>query len=253
MSFHSNSPVKFQKDYPLQIRIFISFLILAILYSVFFSVILYLGMGFIPSLMIISVMMIMQWFFSDKIVLRSAGAKIVSREEYPNLHNTVEKLITIANLPKPKIAIVNSRVPNAFATGKGHNSSVVAVTTGLLNILDEDELEGVLGHELTHIKNRDVLVLTITSIFSMFASSMLNLGIYRAMYGGMMGGYYGGRDRNNNGLFFIIVIAVAAITWFVSFLLIRAISRYREFSADRGSAEITGKPRKLADALIKIS
>jgi heat shock protein HtpX len=196
-------------------------------------------------------MILLQWYFSDKIVLWSSGAKIVTREQYPELHDVIERIIARNNLPKPKIAVINTKMPNAFATGKGHKSSVVAVTTGLMDLLDTEELEGVLAHELTHIRNRDVLVLTLASLFSTVAWYLMQFGFYSGMgYGYGYG--YGGRDRNNAGGM-VVVIVVAIITWVVSFLIIRAISRYREFAADRGSAQMTGKPVKLANALMKIS
>jgi len=203
----------------------------------------YLGVGYIPLAMIASVMILAQWFFSDKIVLWSSGARIVSREEYPRLHEIVERLSTNNGLPKPKVAMVNSRVPNAFATGKSPKSSLVAVTTGLLDLLDDDELEAVLGHELTHVRSRDVLVLTLASIFSTVAWYLMQFGFY----GGLQA-----RNRNSAGSG-VIVLVVAIVTWIVSFLMIRAISRYREYSADRGGAIMTGKPDKLATALLKIS
>jgi heat shock protein HtpX len=143
-------------------------------------------------------------------------------------------------------------MPNAFATGRGKKSSVVAVTTGLLNILDTEELEGVIAHELTHIRNRDALVLTLASLFSTVAWYLMQFGFYGGLYGGGGYGYGNDRDRNGGGLMLIILL-VAMLTWVVSFLIIRAISRYREFAADRGSAQMTGKPVKLANALMKIS
>lgn len=191
-------------------------------------------------------MILLQWFFSDKIVLWSTGAKIVSKEEFPTLHNLIEKITLRNNLSKPKIAIIQNKIPNAFATGRGQKSSVVAVTTGILDLLNADELEGVLAHELTHVKNRDVLVITLASLFSTIAWQIMQFGYFGSFYGG---GY---RDRNN-GNAFIIIILVALITWLISFFIIRAISRYREYSADRGSAQMTGKPAKLASALLKIS
>lgn len=221
----------------------LSFVILGILYVVFLSLLNYLGVGYIPLAMIASVMILAQWFFSDKIVLWSSGARIVSREEYPRLHEIVERLSTNNGLPKPKVAMVNSRVPNAFATGKSPKSSLVAVTTGLLDLLDDDELEAVLGHELTHVRSRDVLVLTLASIFSTVAWYLMQFGFY----GGLQA-----RNRNSAGSG-VIVLVVAIVTWIVSFLMIRAISRYREYSADRGGAIMTGKPDKLATALLKIS
>jgi heat shock protein HtpX len=227
----------------------LSFGILALLYIVFLSALVYVGLDFISITVVASIMILLQWYFSDKIVLWSSGAKIVTRDQYPLLHDVVERIIARNNLPKPKIAVINTRMPNAFATGKGRSSSVIAVTTGLLDLLDTEELEGVLAHELTHIRNRDVLVLTLASLFSTVAWYLMQFGFY----GGMGYGYgYGGRDRNNAGGLAIVVI-VAMLTWVVSFLIIRAISRYREFAADRGSAQMTGKPAKLANALMKIS
>jgi heat shock protein HtpX len=228
----------------------LSFTILALLYIVFLSALAYVGVDFISITIVASVMIVLQWYFSDKIVLWSSGAKIVTRDQYPRLHDVIERIIARNNLPKPKIAVINTRMPNAFATGKGKRSSVVAVTTGLLDLLDTEELEGVIAHELTHIRNRDVLVLTLASLFSTVAWYLMQFGFYS---GGMGYGYgYGGRDRNNAGGLAIVVI-VATLTWIISFLVIRAISRYREFAADRGSAQMTGKPVKLANALMKIS
>jgi heat shock protein HtpX len=227
----------------------LSFAILALLYLVFLSALVYVGLDFVTITIIASIMILAQWYFSDKIVLWSSGAKKVTREEFPELHDIIERVIARNSLPKPKIAVINTNMPNAFATGKGPRSSVVVVTTGLMDLLDTEELEGVLAHELTHIRNRDVLVLTLVSLFSTVAWYLMQFGFY----GGMGYGYGGGRDRNNNGGALIIVIVVAMLTWVISFLIIRAISRYREFAADRGSAQMTGKPVKLANALMKIS
>ena len=229
----------------------LSFAILGLLYIVFLSVLAYIGLGFLPIAIIALIMIMAQWYFSDKIVMWSAGAKVVTREQFPELHNLVERIVARNNLPKPKIAVINTRMPNAFATGKGPKSSVVAVTTGLMDTLNIEELEGVIAHELTHIRNRDVLVLTLASLFSTVAWYLMQFGFYGGLYGGGMG--YGGNRNNNSAGAMIIVIAVALLTWVVSFLIIRAISRYREFSADRGSAQMTGKPIELANALMKIS
>jgi heat shock protein HtpX len=234
---------KWKEDSGLRARMGLSFVILGILYVVFLSILNYLGVGYIPLAIIASVMILAQWYFSDKIVLWSSGARIVSREEYPRLHEIVERLSTNNGLPKPKVAMVNSNVPNAFATGKSPKSSLVAVTIGLLDLLDDDELEAVLGHELTHVRSRDVLVLTLASIFSTVAWYLMQFGFY----GGLQA-----RNRNSAGSG-AIVLLVAIVTWLVSFLMIRAISRYREYSADRGGAIMTGKPDKLATALLKIS
>src|ERR687883_1569254 len=239
-----------RRDTGLTVRMILSFAILALLYVVFLSVLVYIGFDIIAITIIASLLLLAQWYFSDKIVLWSSGAKVVTRDQFPKLHDMVERIVARNSLPKPKIAVINTKMPNAFATGKGKRSSVVAVTTGLLDLLDTEELEGVLAHELTHIRNRDVLVLTLASLFSTVAWYLMQFGFYS---GGMGYGYgYGGRDRNNAGGLAIVVI-VAMLTWIISFLVIRAISRYREFAADRGSAQMTGKPAKLANALIKIS
>ncbi|MFZ0510107.1 MAG: zinc metalloprotease HtpX [Candidatus Nitrosopolaris sp.] len=251
MSSISKIPAWQKRDTGLTIRMVFSFAILTLLYLVFLSVLAYLGIGFIPIVIIASAMILAQWYFSDKIVLWSSGAKIVSREQYPQLHELIERIVARNNLSKPRIAVIDKNMPNAFATGRGHKSSVVAVTTGLLHILDTEELEGVVAHELTHIRNRDALVLTLASLFSTVAWYLMQFGFYGGLYGG--GGFgNGGRDRNSGGVM-IIILLVAMLTWVISFLIIRAISRYREFAADRGSAQMTGKPVKLANALMKIS
>lgn len=234
---------RWKGDSGLRARMVLSFVILGILYVIFLSLLHYLGVGYIPLALIASVMILAQWYLSDKIVLWSSGAKIISREEYPKLHEIVERLSSNNGLPKPKVAMVNSNVPNAFATGRSPKSSLVAVTTGLLELLDDDELEAVIGHELTHVRSRDVLVLTLASVFSTVAWYLMQFGIY----GGLQT-----RNRNSAGSG-VIVLLVAIVTWVVSFLIIRAISRYREYSADRGGAIMTGKPDKLATALLKIS
>ena len=249
MSISRNPPWQ-RRDTGLTARMILSFAILAFLYIIFLSILAYVGLDFISITVIASVMILAQWYFSDKIVLWSSGAKVVTREQFPKLHDIIERIVARNNLPKPKVAVINTNMPNAFATGKGPKSSVVAVTTGLIDLLDIEELEGVLAHELTHIRNRDVLVLTLASLFSTVAWYLMQFGFY----GGMGYGYgYGGRDRNNGAGAMIIVIIVAVLTWVISFLIIRAISRYREFAADRGSAQMTGKPVKLANALMKIS
>ena len=240
-----------KRDSGLVARMVLSFAILGLLYIVFLSVLAYIGLGFLPITIIALIMIIAQWYFSDKIVMWSAGAKVVTREQFPELHNLVERIVARNNLPMPRIAVINTRMPNAFATGKGPKSSVVAVTTGLMDTLNTEELEGVIAHELTHIRNRDVLVLTLASLFSTVAWYLMQFGFYGGLYGGGMG--YGGNRNNNSAGAMIIVIAVALLTWVVSFLIIRAISRYREFAADRGSAQMTGKPIELANALMKIS
>ncbi len=245
-----SKPAWQKRDTGLTIRMIFSFAILTLLYLIFLSVLSYLGIGYIPIIIIASAMILAQWYFSDKIVLWSSGAKLVSKEQEPELHELIERIVARNNLHKPRIAVIETNMPNAFATGRGQKSSVIAVTRGLLQILDTEELEGVIAHELTHIRNRDALVLTLASLFSTVAWYLMQFGFYGGMYGGGYGS--GGRDRNGGGIMLIILL-VAMLTWVISFLIIRAISRYREFAADRGSAQMTGKPVKLANALLKIS
>lgn len=235
-----------RRDTGLTARMILAFAILTVLYLVFLSVLVYVGVNFIAIAVIASLMVLAQYYFSDRIVLWSSGAKVVTREQFPKLHDLVERIVARNGMHKPRIAVINTRMPNAFATGKSQKSSLVAVTTGLMDLLDEEELEGVLAHELTHIRNRDVLVITLASLFSTIAWYLMHFG----MYGGMSGGY-GRRSDGAGGMALILLIAI--VTWFVSFLVIRAISRYREYAADRGAAQMTGKPVKLANALLKIS
>ena len=241
-----------RRDAGLTARMIVSFAVLTVLYIIFLSVLAYVGVSAIAIAAIAGVMILAQWYFSDRIVLWSTGAKIVSREQFPELHDLVERIVARNNLSKPRIAVINTRMPNAFATGKTPKSSIVAVTTGLMDQLDTEELEGVIAHELAHIKNRDVLILTLASIFSMIAWYLMRFGMYGAMFGGGGGGSYG-RRGNEGGAAMLLILLIAIITWIASFLIIRAISRYREYVADRDGALITGKPSKLASALLKIS
>jgi len=191
-----------------------------------------------------------QYFTSDKLALRAAGAKVVERDEAPELHDMIERLCAMADLRKPRVAVIESDVPNAFATGRNQKHAAVAVTTGLWNRLEPKEVEGVLAHELSHIANRDVLVMTVASFFAMLAGVLTRFGLYAGMFGG-----YGGRSSNNNNSVpvWLIVLVVSVVTYVLSQILILAISRYREFAADRGSALLTGAPEHLMSALQKIS
>jgi heat shock protein HtpX len=240
-----------KRDTGLTARMIVSFAVLTMLYIIFLSVLAYVGVSAIAIAVIAGIMILAQWYFSDRIVLWSTGAKIVSREQFPELHDLIERIVARNNLSKPRIAVINTRMPNAFATGKTPKSSIVAVTTGLMDELDNEELEGVIAHELAHIKNRDVLILTLASIFSMIAWYLMRFGMYGAMFGGGGSGGYG--RRGNEGAAMLLILLIAIITWIASFLIIRAISRYREYVADRDGALITGKPSKLASALLKIS
>jgi heat shock protein HtpX len=206
-----------RRDTGLTARISISFAILALLYTVFLSVLVYVGLDFISITIIASIMIVAQWYFSDRLVLLVSGAKKVSREQFPELHDMVERIIARNNLPKPQIAVINTKMPNAFATGRSPKSSVVAVTTGLIDLLDREELEGVLAHELTHIRNRDVLVLTLASLFSTVAWYLMQFGFYG---GGMGYGYGGGDDdRSNSAGAMIIIIVWLCLLGFLAFSL----------------------------------
>lgn len=231
---------KWYHDYGLQARMIFTMFLLAVVYLFFLAVILTFGGDWTYALMIFAaIFLFIQFFFADKIVLWSMGGRIVSEQEEPRLHETVARLCAIADLPKPKIAVVNSNVPNAFATGKSKGSAVIAVTTSLKERLSQPELEAVLAHELSHVKNRDMIVITIAS----FLSTVAALLVRNMLFFGMGGD----RDRKGAGAA-IIIWVVSIVVWILSFLLIRALSRYREFSADKGAAVITGRPSNLASA-----
>jgi heat shock protein HtpX len=222
---------------------------LGLLY-VAFAVVLFsvLNVGLVPMIVIVFGMAFFQYYTSDKLALAAAGAKVVSREEAPALHDMVERLCAMADLPKPKVAIMDTPVPNAFATGRSPKHAAVCVTTGLWDRLEPKEVEGVLAHELSHIANRDVLIMTVASFFAMLAALLTRFGLYAGMFGG-------GNNRNNNNgpPIWLIVTVVAIVVYAISYVLIRTISRYREYAADRGSALITGAPEYLMSALQKIS
>ncbi len=233
------------RDYGLAARMMLTMFLLAAVYLFFLAVLSeYGGVGTYGLIVFAGFFLLIQFFFSDKLVLWSMGGKIVSEQEEPRLHETVSRLCAIANLPKPKIAVVDSSVPNAFATGRSKESAIVAVTTSLKQRLSQPELEAVLAHELSHVKNRDMLVITIASFLSTVASFLVQNMLFF--------GAGGDRDRRGAGAVMVIWIVSIAV-WIISFLLIRALSRYREFAADRGSAIITGQPSHLASALMTIS
>jgi len=238
----------FGRDSGLTLRMILTGGLLGLLY-VLFAVVLFqvLNVGLVPMLLIVVGLAFFQYYTSDKLALRASGAKVVERDQAPELHAMVERLCAMADLPKPKIAIVDTDVPNAFATGRSPKHAAVAVTTGLWRRLEPKEIEGVLAHELSHIANRDVLVMTVASFFAMLAGILTRFGLYAGMWGG------GNRDSNNNVPVWLIVFLVSILTYFLSWILIRTISRYREYAADRGSALITGAPEYLMSALQKIS
>jgi heat shock protein HtpX len=243
----------FGRDRGLSLRMLFTGALLGLLYVVF-AVVLFsvLKIGLAPMLVIVVGLAFFQYYTSDKLALRASGAKIVTAEEAPELHAMVERLCAMANLPKPRVAVVDTDVPNAFATGRNPKHAAVAVTTGLWRRLEPQEVESVLAHELSHVANRDVLVMTVASFFAMLAALLTRFGLYAGMFGG-----FGGGNRNSNGNnqvpVWLIVFLVSVIVYAISFILIRTISRYREYAADRGSAIITGAPENLMSALQKIS
>jgi heat shock protein HtpX len=244
-------PSWYKPDTGLAARMVLTMFLLGAVYVAFGAVLLWRGLGFSYIIIFALVIAVIQLFFADKIALGSMGAKEVSEEEAPDLHGMIGRLAAAADLPKPKIAIVNSSIPNAFATGRDKDHAVVAVTTGILSKLNPQELEAVLAHELTHIVNRDMLVMTIATFFSMVLALLLRNLMWIGIFGGFGGG--GGRGRDNEGGGFAVAILASLVTYVLSFLLIRALSRYRELAADRGSALITGAPSNLASALLRIS
>jgi heat shock protein HtpX len=240
------------RDAGLSLRMLLTGAMLGLLYVVFAVVLFqYLNVGLVPMVLIVVGIAFFQYYTSDKLALMASGAKVVERDQAPELHDMVERLCAMADLPKPRVAVIDSDVPNAFATGRSPKHAAVAVTRGLWHRLEPQEVEGVLAHELTHVANRDVLVMTVASFFAMLAGILTRFGLYA----GMFGGGYGNRNSNNNNSVpvWLIVLVVSVVTYFISQLLILAISRYREFAADRGSALITGAPEHLMSALQKIS
>jgi len=237
------------RDRGLSLRMLLTGTLLGLLYVVF-AVVLFqvLNVGLVPMLVIVIGIAFFQYFTSDKLALAASGAKIVERDEAPQLHDMIERLCAMADLPKPRVAVIDSQVPNAFATGRSPKHAAVAVTRGLWERLEPQEIEGVLAHELSHVANRDVLIMTVASFFAMLAALLTRFGLYAGMFGG-------GNNRNNNNgpPIWLIVTVVAIVVYAISYVLIRTISRYREYAADRGSALITGAPEYLMSALQKIS
>ena len=245
-------PTWYKTDVQLSARMFITMLLLGVLYTAFILVLWYIGVNFILLLVIAAIILGIQLFYADKIALFSMNAREVSPAEAPQLHALIDRLAAQANLPKPRVAIVNTNLPNAFATGRSKKHAVIAVTTGLLDRLNTQELEAVLAHELTHIINRDMVVMTIAMFISMVASLLVNSLMWGAMFGGFGGGRRGGGRNDEGGAAIALVLLAALVVQAVSFVLIRTLSRYREYAADRGSALITGEPGNLSSALMRI-
>jgi heat shock protein HtpX len=239
-------PESFGRDTGLQTRMLLTMFLLGLVYTVLIGVLIAAGTGAVLIAIIAGGLFAVQLFTSDKIALFSMGAHEVSPAEAPQLHAMIERLCVQANLPKPHVALAQTPMPNAFAVGRSPKSATVCVTTGLLERLSPTEVEAVLGHELSHVMNRDVMVMTIASFFASIAAFIVQMGFW-------FGGAFGGDNDNEGGVGFIAVILVSAVVYMISFVLLQALSRYREFAADRGSAVLTGRPSALISALYKIS
>jgi heat shock protein HtpX len=238
----------FGKDTGLQARMLLTMFLLGLVYVVFVGVLFAAGAGAGLIVIVAVVLLLVQLFTSDKLAMATMGVKEVSPEEEPELHGIIERLCVQADLPKPRVCVMESSMPNAFAMGRSKKSTSVTATRGILELLSPAELEGVMAHELTHVINRDVMVMTLASFFATLASMIIQFSFF---FGGGFGGGYG-RDRDEEEALMLILL-VSALVYAISFLLLRALSRYREFAADRGSAVLTGRPSALASALLKIS
>jgi heat shock protein HtpX len=236
------------RDGGLTTRMTLTLFGLGLIYVLFIGALIAAGVGAVFVLVIAAAFALVQIFFGDKIALASMRARITEPDEAPELHGMIERLCQLSDLPKPRVAVADSDIPNAFAAGHNSKSATVCVTTGIMQRLEPRELEGVLAHELSHIANRDVIVMTIAGFLATVAGLLVRMGVYS----GMMGG--GRRDsRDNSAAVFMIVVLVSVVVYVLSFLLLRALSRYREYAADRGAAIMTGSPAQLASALAKIS
>jgi heat shock protein HtpX len=244
---------RFPADAGLSSRMLLTMFLLGLLYVVFVAVLVALKIPLVLVLLIAGGFLFFQYFFSDRIALFSVRAREVSPEQAPELHQMVDRLCALADMPKPRVAIANSDLPNAFATGRNQKHAVVCVTTGILRRLSAPELEAVLSHELSHVAHRDVAVMTIASFLGILAGFVVRSSIYAGAYGG--GGWgRSSNDRDNNaGAVILLVVLASAVVYALSFLLTRLLSRYRELSADRAGAILIGRPSLLASALVKIT
>jgi heat shock protein HtpX len=234
--------VEFGRDPGLTARMLLTLFLLGLLYVALIGVLFASGASGITIAVIAGALLVGQFFLSDKIGLAAMGAKVVTPDQAPGFHAMIERLCIQADLPKPKVAIADTPMPNAFAIGRSQKTATVCATTGLINALEPHELEAVMAHELTHVKNRDVLIMTIASFFAALASMIVQFGFF-----------FGGGDSDDEGPSWAIVLLVSFVVYILSFFLMLALSRYREFGADRGSALITGRPSALSSALLKIS
>jgi heat shock protein HtpX len=225
--------------------------LIGLLYVGFTGVLIVLLRGAWPLIVLLAGgLFVAQFWFSDKITERAMGARQVTPEQYPQLHGTIDRLCALADMPKPRVAVADNDMPNAFATGRNPQNSVVCVTTGLLRRLEPEELEGVLAHELSHVAHRDVAVMTVAGFLGVLAGAITRI----ALYSGMMSG---GNNRNNNdqnaAIAMLVIPLVSMVVYAISFLLTRLLSRYRELAADRAAAQLTGRPSALASALTKVT
>jgi heat shock protein HtpX len=249
MATHSTKGRKaFGRDTGLQARMLMTMFLLGLVYVVFVGVLFAAGAAAGTIVAVALVLLAVQFFASDKIALATMGVKEVSPAQEPELHGIIERLCVQADLPKPKVGVIETSMPNACAMGRSKKAATVCATRGILELLSPAELEGVMAHELTHVVNRDVMVMTLASFFATLASTIAQFALF---FGGGFGGGYGrSRDEEEEVM---LVLLVSVLVYAISFLLLRALSRYREFAADRGSAVLTGRPSALASALLKIS
>lgn len=244
------------KDRGLSARMGVTYFLIGLLYVAFIGVLVAVGVQLVTVLVIAAVLLGAQYWFSDRLALYSMGGRLVSEQQSPKLYQVVSRLCALADLPMPRIAIAQVDYPNAFATGRNPKVAVVCVTTGLLRRLDEPELEAVLSHELSHVVHRDVAVMTFASALGVAAGLLTRAAMYAGLFGGFGGGYGGGRGRgsnNNAAMAELAVIAGSILVYAISFLLTRALSRYRELAADRSGAILIGRPSLLASALVKVT
>ena len=218
--------------------------LLGLVYAIFIGVLFAAGAGAVLIIVVAVVLLLVQLFASDKLAMATLGVKEVSPAEEPELHGIIERLCVQADLPKPRVCVMETPMPNAFAMGRSRKTTSVTATRGILDMLSPPELEGVMAHELTHVINRDVMVMTLASFFATLASTIAQFALF-------FGGGYGSDEEGERDI--MLVVLVSVVVYAVSFFLLRALSRYREFAADRGSAVLTGRPSALASALVKIS
>jgi len=238
---------RFRSDRRLTVRMTVTLFLLGLLYVAFVAALIVLLKSWVLVVVIAAGLLGAQYWFSDRIALYAMHGRIVEREEYPQLHGVVDRLCAVADMPKPLVAVSDIDMPNAFATGRSADHAVLCVTTGLLRRLEADELEGVLAHELSHVAHKDVAVITVASFLGVLAGLIVRFAFYSQLFGGR------GRKDQNTVAIFMTVMAVSAAVYAISFLLIRALSRYRELAADRAAALLTGRPSALASALTKVT